>query len=142
MRTTNNVAPSKPLTMIIDAKEQDVKFLNEHLAYLKRFANYDTLTFDNNPNKEQAQVIVLDDMNIIIPLKELIDHDKELERLTKEHERLAAEVERSTKMLNNPSFVQKAPEAKVAAEKEKLEKYIQQLKEVEELLKSLEGLYE
>ena len=142
MRLNNNVAPSKPLTMIIDAKEDDVKFFNEHKAYLKRFANYETLSFDNNPSKDKAQVIVLDDLNVIIPLKELIDIDKEKERLSKEQIRLSNEVKRSENMLNNPSFTSKAPQAKVDAEKEKLEKYQQQLKEVENLLKSIEEMYE
>ena len=142
MRVNNNVAPSKPLTMIIDAKEDDVKFFNEHKEYLKRFANYETLSFDNNPSKDKAQVIVLDDLNVIIPLKELIDIDKEKERLSKEQIRLSNEVKRSENMLNNPSFTSKAPQAKVDAEKEKLEKYQQQLKEVENLLKSIEEMYE
>ncbi len=141
MRVNNSVAPSKPLTMIIDAKENDVKFLNDHRDYLKKFANFDTLSFQNNPTKEQSQVIVLDDLNIIIPLKELIDVNKEKERLLKEQTRLLTEVSRSEKMLGNPSFTSKAPKEKVEAETEKLEKYRNQLKEVETLLKSLEELY-
>ena len=142
LRVNNNVAPSKPLNMIIDTKEEYVCFLTNHQSYLKKFANYENLVFDNNPNKEQAQVIVLEDLNIIVPLKEIIDFDKEKERLNKEFTRLTNEVTRSEKMLNNPSFTAKAPKDKVDAEKAKLEKYIQQLEEVKKLLASLDEMYE
>ena len=142
LRVNNNVAPSKPLNMIIDTKEEYVCFLTKHQSYLKKFANYENLLFDNNPNKEQAQVIVLEDLNIIVPLKEIIDFDKEKERLNKEFTRLTNEVTISEKMLNNPSFTAKAPKDKVDAEKAKLEKYIQQLEEVKKLLASLDEMYE
>lgn len=137
MRVTNNVAPSKPLTIIIESNEEDKVFLLSVKDYLKRFANYEELIFDNNSNKEQSQVIVLDNLNVVIPLKELIDVAKEKLRLTAELTKLQSEVERSNKMLNNPSFVSKAPAQKVEDEKAKLAKFIQQLKEVETLLESL-----
>ena len=137
MRVTNNVAPSKPLTVIIESNEEDKEFLLSVKDYLKRFANYEELIFDNNSNKEQSQVIVLDNLNVVIPLKELIDVTKEKVRLTAELAKLQSEVERSNKMLNNPSFIAKAPAQKVEDEKAKLAKYIQQLNEVETLLESL-----
>ena len=75
-------------------------------------------------------------------MADLVDKEKELERLNKELVRLQNEVERSNKMLNNPSFIDKAPAQKVQTEREKLEKYILQLKEVEQQIASLEGMYE
>ena len=120
-----------------DYVEEDKVFLLSVKDYLKRFANYEELIFDNNSNKEQSQVIVLDNLNVVIPLKELIDVAKEKLRLTAELTKLQSEVERSNKMLNNPSFVSKAPAQKVEDEKAKLAKFIQQLKEVETLLESL-----
>ena len=60
---------------------------------------------------------------VYLPLEDLIDREKEIERLTKEQERLTKEIARCEGMLNNPNFVNKAPAAKVEAEKEKLEKY-------------------
>ena len=58
-----------------------------------------------------------------MPLEDLVDREKEMERLKKEQERLTKEIARCQGMLNNPNFVNKAPEAKVNAEKEKLQKY-------------------
>jgi valyl-tRNA synthetase len=60
-----------------------------------------------------------------------------LARLTNEKERLTFEVNRSQKMLNNPSFVEKAPKEKVELERTKLMQYQKQLQEVEELLNQL-----
>ena len=141
-RVTNNIAPSKPLTITIETNQEDTFFLIHHQGYLKKFTNYSSLSFSDNPDREHSQVLVLNNLNVIIPLKELVDKEKELERLNKELLRLQSEVERSNKMLNNPSFIDKAPAQKVQAEREKLEKYILQLKEVEQQINSLEGLYE
>ena len=141
-RVTNNIAPSKPLTINIEANQEDTFFLIQHQGYLKKFVNYSSLGFSDNPDREHSQVLVLNNLNVIIPLKELVDKEKELERLNKELVRLQNEVERSNKMLNNPSFIDKAPAQKVQIEREKLEKYILQLKEVEQQIASLEGMYE
>ena len=73
----------------------------------------------------------------IVPLDELIDFEQEMERLTKEEDRLNKEIARAEGMLNNERFVSKAPEAKVQAERDKLEKYTQMLEQVKERLAGL-----
>ena len=78
---------------------------------------------DKNGISEDAVSIVVADGVVYLPLEDLIDREKEIERLTKEQERLTKEIARCEGMLNNPNFVNKAPAAKVEAEKEKLEKY-------------------
>ena len=72
-----------------------------------------------------------------MPFSDLVDIDKEVERLEKEHKRLEGEIARSNGMLNNEKFVSKAPEAKINEEKEKLAKYTEMLKQVEEQLTRL-----
>ena len=78
---------------------------------------------DKNGIGDDAVSIVVADGVVYLPLEDLIDREKEIERLTKEQERLTKEIARCEGMLNNPNFVNKAPAAKVEAEKEKLEKY-------------------
>ncbi|HZJ85794.1 MAG TPA: class I tRNA ligase family protein, partial [Erysipelotrichaceae bacterium] len=68
--------------------------------------------------------------SISILLSDIVDYAEELEKLKAEQKRLEGEVERSNKMLANKGFISKAPEAKVNAEKEKLEGYQTELKTV------------
>ena len=69
--------------------------------------------------------------------EELVNLEAEKQRLQEEKQKLIYEVERCEKMLSNPGFVNKAPEAKVNAEKEKLEKYKAMLENTEERLQKL-----
>ena len=72
-----------------------------------------------------------------MPFEDLVDIKEEKERFEKEKEKLEAEVLRGEKMLSNPGFMNKAPEAKVNAEKEKLENYRKALEIVIERLNSM-----
>lgn len=75
--------------------------------------------------------------SIYMPFAELVDVEKEIERLEKEKTRLEGELKRVNGMLSNEKFISKAPEAKIADEKAKLEKYTQMMKQVEEHLAQL-----
>ena len=66
-----------------------------------------------------------------MPFAELVDVEKEKERLIKEKERLVKEVERVEKKLSNQGFVSKAPANVIEEEKKKLESYSDMLKKVE-----------
>lgn len=75
---------------------------------------------------------------LYIPFAELVDISAEIERLKKEEKRLVSEIARAEEMLKNERFLSKAPEQKVAEEKEKLEKYTQMLSQVKERLEQLQ----
>ena len=64
--------------------------------------------------------------------------DREIERLQGEEKRLAGELARSNGMLNNEKFVSRAPEAKIAEEKAKLQKYTQMMEQVKARLAQLQ----
>ena len=80
---------------------------------------------------------MVDEIKAYIPFEELVDIEQEKARLQEEIKRLEAEVVRGNKMLSNPGFVNKAPEAKVQEEKDKLANYEQMLKATKERLESL-----
>ncbi len=65
--------------------------------------------------------------------------EKEIERLKKEEERLNKELDRVNHMLSNEKFVSRAPEAKIAEERAKQEKYRQMMEQVQERLSQLKG---
>ena len=75
---------------------------------------------------------------IYMPFAELVDVEKEIERLKKEEANLNKELARSRGMLGNENFVKRAPEAKINEEKAKLTKYEQMMEQVKERLCQLE----
>ena len=86
---------------------------------------------------EDAVSIVVPGATVYLPLEDLVDFEQELERLGKEEEKLKKEIARAQGMLSNEKFTSKAPEAKVQAEREKLEKYTQMLSQVQERIAGL-----
>ena len=86
---------------------------------------------------EDAVSVVIPGAVVYLPLEDLVDFEKERERLQKEKGKLEKELARSRGMLSNEKFLSKAPEAKVQEEKEKLEKYEQMMAQVEERLKQM-----
>ena len=92
---------------------------------------------DKSGIPEDAVSTVIPDAVIYIPFAELVDIDKEIERLKKEEDKLHKEISRCNGMLNNEKFTSKAPQAKIDEEKAKLEKYSNMLAQVEERLATL-----
>ena len=79
------------------------------------------VTSDKSEIPENSVCVVVNKAEIFMPQGDLVDKDKELERLTAEKARLEGEISRAEGKLNNPGFVAKAPAALVEKEREKLE---------------------
>ena len=92
---------------------------------------------NKNGIADDAVSIVIANANIYIPFAELVDIAQEIARLEKEEKRLESELARVNGMLNNERFMSKAPEAKIAEEREKLAKYVQMKEQVTERLAQL-----
>ena len=83
--------------------------------------------------------VVLDRCEVFLPLKDLIDFEKEIERLGKDKEKLQGEIKRVVGKLSNENFVKKAPEKVVEEEREKQKKYEEMLEKVIERLDSIKS---
>ena len=129
IRTEMNV-PSKVKTDIYivgknEEAAEEFRRLFESLGDSSRmlFAKMiDVVKSKENIDKDSVSV-VMGNATAYIPMDELVDREKEIERLTKESEKMDREIARSEGMLNNPKFVSKAPAAKVEEEKAKLAHY-------------------
>ena len=77
---------------------------------------------------------------MFIPLGELVDKQKEIDRLTKEVNQVNSEIKRAEGKLNNQGFVAKAPAALIEQEKDKLEKYKDMLTKLNERIEELKKL--
>lgn len=86
---------------------------------------------------EDAVSVVVSNAVVYLPLDELVDLEKEKERLLKEEKRLTGEIARAEGMLNNPNFVNKAPEKKIQEEREKLQKYQDMMAKVRQQLEQM-----
>ena len=139
VRTTMNVPPSKKAAVFVVSDEAAVRdtFENSKLFFAALAgASQVTVQADKTGIAEDAVSAVIPNATVYMPFDDLVDIEKEIERLTKEKERLTAELARVNGMLANERFISKAPEAKIAEEREKLAKYTDMMKQVEELLAS------
>ena len=138
VRANRNIHPSKKseLIFVTDAYEKEILEAEEILLKLG-FGTKVTVKKDKNNLPKNAITIMQDGIELYIPLEELIDLNEEKARLEGERTKLIAEVARGQKMLSNPGFVSKAPEAKINEERAKLARYEEMLAKVEERLKSL-----
>ena len=140
IRSEMNVAPSKKIhVIIVPEKEEDGSQLDALKEMYQKLMNAGQVTVqaDKDGIGEDAISLVVPGAVAYLPLDELVDKEKERERLLKEEERLAKELKRSQGMLNNEKFLSKAPAAKVQEEREKMEKYQKMMEQVKERLKQL-----
>ncbi len=140
IRTEMNVAPSKKATVYVVSEKAEMRKIFEESKVFFATLGYASEVYvqaDKAGIAEDAVSVLIHDAALYMPFAELVDVEKEIERLTKEQGRLQGEVKRAQGMLNNPRFVEKAPAAKLEEEKSKLDKYTQMLKQVEERLAQL-----
>ena len=140
LRADMNVAPSrKALVYVVTASEDVKNIFNNSLGFFGTlaYASEVKVQADKAGIPDDAVSTVIPDAVIYIPFAELVDIDKEIERLKKEEGRLQGEIKRCNGMLNNEKFTSKAPQAKIDEEKAKLVKYTQMLEQVTERLATL-----
>ena len=140
VRAEMNVAPSrKALVYVVSASEDVKNIFNNSLGFFGTlaYASEVKVQADKAGIPDDAVSTVIPDAVIYIPFAELVDIDKEIERLKKEEGRLQGEIKRCNGMLNNERFTSKAPQAKIDEEKAKLVKYTQMLEQVTERLATL-----
>ncbi len=140
IRTEMNVVPSRKAKVYIvaDDKETADKLSSlvdsyKHLISASEVA----VQMDKTGIEDNAVSVVIDKATIYMPLADLVDFEKEKERLLKEKKRLEGELKRVNGMLSNEKFMSKAPEKKIAEEKAKLAKYEAMMSKVEEELAAM-----
>ena len=140
VRAEMNVAPSRKALVYVVSENEDIRniFDNGKVFFATLgYASDVKVQADKSSIPDDAVSTVIPGAVIYIPFAELVDIDKEIERLNKEKDKLHKEIARCNGMLNNEKFTSKAPQAKIDEEKAKLEKYSDMLAQVEERLKTL-----
>ncbi len=140
LRTDMDVPPSKKAAIHIVSDNAEVRATFDEITPIFKTLAGATEVYvqaDKLGIGEDAVSAVIPDATLFVPLEDLVDFEKEKERLTKEKEKLEKELARSRGMLSNEKFMSKAPEAKVAEEREKLAKYEAMMAQVEARLASM-----
>ena len=140
VRAEMNVAPTRKALVYVVSENEDIRdiFDNGRVFFATLgYASDVKVQADKSGIPDDAVSTVIPGAVIYIPFAELVDIDKEIERLNKEKDKLHKEIARCNGMLNNEKFTSKAPQAKIDEEKAKLEKYSDMLAQVEERLKTL-----
>ncbi len=139
-RAEMNVVPSRKAKVYLVADDEETCAMLRDLSGIYRhmvFASELSVQMDKSGIEENAVSAVIDKITVYMPLSDLIDFDKERERLAKEKKRLEGELKRVNGMLGNEKFMGKAPEKKIAEEKAKLAKYESMMAKVIEELAAL-----
>ena len=160
IRNDSNVPPSRKTSIYVVSDREDIirtftegrlffaslAYANEVRMVLKAGEGEKTFTENGQDVNAQMEGIVKDAVSVVIPgatlyipFAELVDVAQEVERLNKEKKRLEGELARVNGMLSNERFLSKAPEEKIAQEREKLSKYTQMMEQVELRLSQLQG---
>ena len=143
IRTEMNVAPSKKATVYVVSEDEGIRRTFEEgklfFATLS-YASEVLVQKDKTGIADDAVSVMIAGAALYIPFAELVDIQAEIERLEKEEKRLAGEIARCEGMLKNEKFISKAPEAKVAEEKEKLAKYTNLAEQVKARLAQLKAM--
>ncbi len=130
-RSEMNVPPSKKARLLVVTEGETKEIFQSSEIYLQTLASVSQMEFVKEEQiPEDAVALVIDKAKLYLPLEELVDFQKELERLNKEKAKLEGEIKRAEGKLNNKGFTDKAPEALVQAERDKKVKFEEMLANV------------
>lgn len=134
-RAEKNIPPSRKASLFIETSSKEI--FEKCAPFFEKLASASEVKVSDKFDVENSMQVVTDSARILIPMGDLIDKDKELERLNKEKEFCEKEIKIFTSKLSNENFVSRAPENVVNAEREKLAKVQEKLEKVLESIKEL-----
>lgn len=141
VRAEMNVPPSKKAKVIIVPTAEKKEAMEVGKDYFVTLASASVVEIVDNENNipEDAVSVVIEGVKIFIPLDELVDFSKELDRLNKEKAKLEGEIKRVNGKLSNQGFLAKAPESLVNEEKAKKAKFEEMMNSVLERIANIEA---
>ena len=141
VRQSFNISPSIKVDIEVLADKDEKAVFEAVIPYLRRLARVENIKFienTDNTSKKSATTVV-SASKIIIPLDNLIDIDAEIARQNKKLDKLLKEKSSLEGRINNPKFVEKAPQELVDETKAKIEELSGQQKAIEDFINLLKG---
>lgn len=142
IRSGMDIKPGKALPVLLqNGNDTDKTLFKTHENYLKKLAKLESITWlTSSDDAPESATALVGEMKLLIPMAGLIDKDAELKRLNKETEKLGKPIKALEGKLANPGFIDKAPEAVVEKEKDKLADMKAALANLEEQIKKIKKL--
>jgi len=142
IRGEMNIAPGKPIPVLLqNSTAADLDFLKSSQGYLLKLGRVESITvLADDEQAPESAISLVGEMKILIPMAGLIDKEAEITRLEKEIQKITKDLPRIEGKLSNPKFIDKAPEAVIAKEKDKLAALRSSLVSLEEQLVKIKAL--
>ncbi|MEN6616092.1 MAG: valine--tRNA ligase [Syntrophorhabdus sp.] len=140
IRGETGIAPNVRIEAMIRAKS-DEEFLRDYEYYIKELGKVEHLSFIDGESPQQCAVGVYKDIEVFVPLKDLIDVSKELGRIQKEVAKIDEDSEKIQKKLGNESFRQKAPADVIEKNEAQFKDLIAKKKKLMQSRKMLESIW-
>lgn len=135
-RAEMNVPPSVKAALHIETK--DIDTFEQGRIFFERLASASEVSISEKEEITDAVAVVTESARIFIPMDQLVDKQKELDRLAKEKKAVQKDIDFSQGKLNNQGFLAKAPEAQIEAERAKLAKALDKMAKIEESIKAFQ----
>ena len=124
LKSDLNISPKKEINLICRGKDSKTKIILENINYFKNLVKVNNIKCNQKINKpEKSSTIVINDVEIFVPLAELIDIDKEIFRLEDKLKNIESRMRSVEQKINNENFIKRAPEEIVSHEKKKYMDY-------------------
>lgn len=140
LRTEAHVEPSRKIHAIITGQKKSCNVIESQKDIIQRMAGLEKLDiFPSNKKISDALSLFVGDVEIYLPLKNMLDLEKEKKRLNDESAKISEYIKGLKSKLLNKNFIQRAPKDIVKKEKEKLETALSHLKKIEEQVRSFDA---
>ncbi|MEC8326395.1 MAG: valine--tRNA ligase [Pseudomonadota bacterium] len=142
IRGEMDISPNKPLDVLLkNASDEDKRRLEENAKFLASLAKLESTTVLAETDEAPASATALvGGLEVLIPMAGLIDVEAELARISKQLEKAQKGLEQVERKLANEKFVNNAPEAVLAKEREKLAEYSEAKAKLLEQKEKIESL--
>jgi valyl-tRNA synthetase len=141
IRGEMNIPPSRALNVLLNnGSNEDQRRLSENSKSLSKLAKLESIEWAGEGELPMSATQLVGNMEILVPMADLIDKEAELTRLSKEIDKLSKEIQRLDGKLSNANFVDRAPAEVVAKEREKLDAQRQALTKLEQQAEKIRSL--
>lgn len=144
IRAEFNILPTKPLDVFLRGALQEKEPLKQNEPLLKTLGKLNKIQWidDKVTDLPPSASGLAGNLEVLIPMQNLIDKQAELDRLNRELGKIVKDLATSQNKLNNPDYIHKAPAEVVEKEKIRLETLDKAIVKLEEQIKQLQELFE